>query len=313
MMKKLLLILFFIVPSICFSQEFSALQSKFNYNYSGKRISLEKNKFSRNFYKQFKVNHIQSMAIYGNYIIFVTNVHDKLNGLLFDINTTKKIADLTFDYGMLKNPHGNTLCFGTEFADNTDDMPVLYLSQWNFDGERGVLVYRIKKTDNVYSAELKQSILPDLSNMDFSKFGNGSTDWVVDTDNNILYSIAYKLKGSSRIVIGNATMICKFDLPKLSDGEKVLLDSSNILDNYQLSIINVVQDKCYYNGYIYMLSGPSSVPEWKKISVLNLSTKKIDSVVPLGKWQNEPECIVIFNNCIIQGYNTGNIYQLSFK
>jgi len=312
-MKKLLIILLFIVPSVCFSQEYNVSQTNFNYKYSGKQINLGKNKFSRNSYKQFQVSHIQSMAIYGNYIIFVTNVHDKLNGLLFDINTTEKIADLTFDYGMLKNPHGNTLCFGNEFADTTDDMPLLYLSQWNFDGERGVLVYRIKKTDDLYSAEFKQSILPDFSNMDFSKFGNGSTDWIVDTDNNMLYSIAYKLKGSSRIVKDNATMICKFYLPKLSDGEKVLLDSSNILDNYQLSIINVVQDKCYYDGHIYILSGPTPASEWKKIRVLNLSTKKIESEVPLVKWQDEPESIEIFNNSIIQGYNTGEIYQLYFK
>ena len=282
--------------------------------YSGERVVINSNKFGR---KQLSVPGTtgQSFASYGDYIV-ACNYDDgvspsEITAKLMSLSGNSVLATFSLPYGSVHRPHCNTCCFGNEFGSADSIVPLLYVSQWDYGYERGVLVYDIKLSGGVYSAELVQTIIPD--NIGVGYLGQGDIDWVVDTDNSMLYAFAYYLPGLSTIVEGNKEMICKFALPALSDGSLIELTEADILDNWEMGTFNYSQDKCYNSGKIYIVSGESSTyPDWTKIRVLDLARKEVVSEIPLAQFGGEPEGMDIVQGFLTYGYGGAYIYRLFF-
>ena len=229
----------------------------------------------------------------GNY----TNDHPFI--IVCNLEKGEYITTMHLNSADVRVPHCNVCCFGNEAFDDTP-FPPLYISQWNYNGERGALVVKIVYQNETFSCETIQTIIPKID--DKERFGYGSTDWIVDTDNNHLYSLAYYKSGSSTIIEGNKECICIFDLPKIADGSKIYLTNEDIVDSFDLEMFNFSQDKCYYNGLIYVSSGFHAYPDWIMIRTINLNTKVVESVLNLSAWSCEPQGLAIYKNDLLMNY-----------
>lgn len=277
--------------------------------YQGEHVIIDSNKFAR---KAIPIASSvgQSFAAYGDYLITCNYSDSTVTAKVMSLSNGTLLATLNLPYGSLHRPHCNVCCFGNEFGSENSIAPLLYVSQWDYEYQRGVLVYDFKLIDGVYSVELVQTIVP--NNIGTQYLGAGCVDWVVDTDNSMLYALAYYVAGSSTIVEGNKEMICKFALPKLVDGANIELTETDILDNWEMEMFNFSQDKCYNSGKIFVLSGYDTYPQWTKIRVIDLLRKEIVSVIPLAQYGGEPEGMDVVQGFLTYGYSGSNIYRLFF-
>lgn len=250
---------------------------------------------------------IQSIAIYDKFWFGVGHEYRDDKGklvnrcfiVIYNIESSKYITTLFVENLDLKCPHANVSCFGNEKLDDSI-FPPLYVSQWDYDGERGIIVIKIINHNNNFTCEVIQTILPNIKNMEV--FGYGATDWIVDTDRNKLYSLAYYKAGFSTIEKDNKECICVFNLPKINDGRSIVLLDEDIQDHFELEMINYSQDKCYYDGNIFVSSGHDSYPNWLKIRKIDLNKKCIISVMDISKWGGEPEGMDIYRKGILLNY-----------
>ena len=267
--------------------------------YSGERLYLgtkTKLPFLRKDWKTIGIpSYAQSLAIYGDYIVFFYGTANA-TGSLWSISNGTKICDLTFSYGALGRPHGNVICFGTEFAEGNTELPLLYVSQW--DNEGGCLVYNISTDGDTWSCELVQTIMVD--NMDADIYGSALGDWVVDKDANAIYSVKYRIASSSTKT-GNALHFCKFTLPKLSDGPSVVFSDTDIIDSFTTGMVQTTQDKKIHEGVLFFSAGNTSNNK-QKICAVSLTRKSIISVINLEGYGNEPEGIDIIDEGLVLGY-----------
>lgn len=278
--------------------------------------------FTRRFFTAFKnfpsEHFIQSSAISGNYWFGIgcgrldgSSNSQKQNFIVIcDLESSEYLTTLWADTGDLVVPHANVSCFGNDVLDGSP-FPPLYISQWDYNGERGVVVVKITECNGNYSCETIQTIIPDIK--DKEKFGRGATDWLVDTDNSKLYSLAYYIAGSSTIVESNKECICMFDLPKIDEGGNIVLTDDDIIDSFELEMFNYSQDKCYHKGNIYVSSGAPNHPEWLKIRCIDLAKKEIVSIMDLSKWGSEPEGMDIYDGDLLINYGGREQYILTVK
>ena len=266
--------------------------------YSGDLISLGSthHPYLRKLWKTFGLTlYAQSFAIHGNYIVFFYG-DGTSTGSLWRISDMTKLANLSFDYGSFNKPHGNVMNFGNEFASGNTDLPLLYLSQW--DGQGGCFVYDIHLNG---TCNLVQTIM--ASNMDTNRFGSSLGDWVVDKASNSIYSVKYHT-ASSLPSNTNYDNICRFNLPKLSDGASVVLTNADILESFTIPFTPIAQDKKIWNGLLFMAAGNPSYTGTQKIFVVDLGRKAIISTLNLSSYGDEPEGLEVLDEGLILGYGT---------
>lgn len=285
--------------------------------YDGEKITLTNRYKIVNPAIVASVAYHQSMAVYGKYMI--TSVYSgtgtaeqgaTCTGQIIDLETGEKV-NISFPIGLYNRPHCNTMVFGNEFATGNTILPLLYISMWDYSNERGCLVYNINKNGDEWTVNLVQAIIPNIQSIGTDIIGNGSTDWVVDTDNNFIYAMAYYIAGSSTIVQGNKQMIVKFALPKLSDGQEITLTGSDVLDHYETECFNYGQDKTYHCGKVYIIAGGgSSYREMNRLRVLDLLQRQIVTRINLNI-SSEPEGLTIYNDRMLFDYGF-NPFELIF-
>jgi hypothetical protein len=269
--------------------------------YSGERLFLgtkSKLPFLRKDWKTIGIpNFAQSLAIYGDYIVFFYGTANA-TGSIWSISGGTKIADLSFEYGTFGRPHGNVICFGTEFAEGNTELPLLYVSQW--DNEGGCLVYNISTDGSSWSCSLVQTIM--VENMDADRYGSNLGDWVIDNDARTIYSVKYKIASSSTLT-GNALHFCKFTLPKLSDGPSVVFTDTDVIDSFTTAMVQTTQDKKIHEGVLFFSAGNTSNNK-QKICAVSLTRKSIISEINLEGYGNEPEGIDIIDEGMVLGYGS---------
>jgi len=244
----------------------------------------------------------QSMAISGDYVLFQAVEGESLYSYVYDINESSLVEKINLPLGKYSTTHANCTCFGTEYYDGESLFPVLYVSQWDWRGTRGVLVYNIKKD---FSAEMVQVISP--KSIEKEVIGSGDIDWVIDTDNNKLYAFAYKLSGASTIIENNEEIITTFNLPPVRDNSEVLLSEADILDGFRCEILNYSQDKAYKDGKVYILSGGNKeqYSSMNNLWIIDLATKSIvwkENIYEDGLMHAEPEGLSFYGERLLLTY-----------
>ena len=248
------------------------------------------------------VNNGQDSACYGdNYITFNSNGYYKM----YTMNGDLLKASTALDQVATIAPHANSVCFGTERYDSGDTYPLLYVNAYNNTSlpTGACYVYRLL---NDMTTSLQQTILIDFAN-DPIWAGDGHSvrpygNFVVDTDNNKLY--AYVMIDSL-----NVTRFFKFDLPSLSDGAIVRLTTADIEEYFDIDWMYYMQGVCYYNGKIYATCG-FSVSDCK-LYVVDLTSKKATSVVPMGGFVGEPESAIVYDDTLYVS-STSKFFKLQF-
>lgn len=227
----------------------------------------------------------QGGAIYGDFLVsFDAADHGmKPNGHIYDVNTGKKICDITLGSTLEGKqyhiPHANQVSFSSEFYDGQSEFPLLYVSQVNggngekdIRGERGVLVYNLRKLgEGKYEPEMVQAIIPDLEDDELmQKLGNYTPNYVVDNDKHQFVIIGYpndswfRLSGSQPVAI--------VDMPPIGQKE-VVLRNSDIVDSYSLPVSLAPQQSFCYNGKVYSSCG---IPKQASLRIINLEGKSVE-------------------------------------
>lgn len=280
----------------------SVSKSEGLFEYSGDRIVLKPKYGVANTGLLTYGNYAQDSAVYGDtYITTSSTGYYKvytMNGDLLKASTAlDQLATIT--------PHCNSACFGTERYDAGDTYPLLYLNAYNNAGlpKGACYVYRLL---NNMTTSLQQTILIDFVD-DPIWAGDGHSvrpygNFIIDTDNNKLY--AYVMIDSL-----NVTRFFKFNLPTLAQGATIHLTTLDIEDYFDIEWMYYMQGVCYYNGKIYATCG-FSVNDCKLYAV-DLTTKKVTAIVPMGGFVGEPESAFVYNDTLYVSSAT-KFFKLQF-
>lgn len=248
------------------------------------------------------LGHKQSMVFYENIALFLYETSCDL----FDLSSLKKVSILTLPCDGYLTPHANSLSLGVNKYSQLSVLPLLYVSAW--DNGRQAFVYDIALIDGRYQGRLIQVIDP--GNVSSDIIGDGFLDWVIDTDSECMYSIAYHLKGSSQLYSGNYMHITKFAIPSL-ESQSVILSDSDVLDSFSVPVMTVFQDKCYYDGHIFVAAGHPGlgVVFDPKIFDIDLKNKTvIETLIPI---EGEPEGLCVYEGTKwLNFYGSSKVYNL---
>lgn len=240
----------------------------------------------------------QSFVIHNGKGFFVTPSDDGLICDLYDLKSARFVSQIKMPHDRYAKPHANTSCLGSLLFSDNSICPVVYVSAWN--NKREAFVYDLKCVFNEYSCSLVQVIDP--SSISESIIGGGYLDWVVDADNGFLYSLAYHIKNTSRVINGNYIHVTKFLLPPLSE-DYVALNDSDVVETFVVPMMAVFQDKAFYAGCIYIVAGISDdsglyPPRLYVINTNNKEQTELD--IPID---GEPEGF-----CFYEGHKWLNMY-----
>ena len=213
----------------------------------------------------------QDGAIWGN-LLFRFNARGE--GKVYDLETVKEGAELTpvatvmLDRAEEIVPHSNAVCFGTEYAEEGDEFPLLYSNIYNnyakeADRRVGVCcVYRLYRAGDGFATKLVQlirigftedSVLWCSENIaDVRPYGN----FTIDRDRDRYW--AFVMRDGTR-----TTRYFSFRLPRLCEGETdaalgikvVTLTPADILMSFDCPYHDYVQGACCHAGKIYSVEG----------------------------------------------------------
>ena len=219
----------------------------------------------------------QGMDINGDYMVScqhtgITTIYDISKG------SPEKVSQFNLA-SFHENNHCNVVSFGIEKAEKSDILPLMYISQCHkkpVNGKKDVLFVE-RVLPGMKSSELVQTIMYDDVNKDFGY----ALQWVIDTKNKMLYGYGNTINNNDP---ANRHRVIKFHLPKLSDGDFVVLKSEDALENYTIEEVSdfrfnpTGQGLYIYKGKLYM---PTGVDTEKKPSILyvwDLNTKTMETV-----------------------------------
>lgn len=273
----------------------------------------------------------QDGAIFGD-LLFRFNARGK--GKVYDLRTAAAgaemtpIATLMLDRADQIVPHSNAVCFGTEYAVEGDEFPLLYSNIYNnyakeADRRVGVCcVYRLYRDGEGFATTLLQLIRigftedsalwcsPDAA--DVRPYGN----FTIDRERGLFW--AYVMRDSSR-----TTRYFSFRLPRLADGETdaalgipcVTLSPADILTQFDCDYHDYVQGGCCHGGKIYSVEGfhadGEHPPALRVIDTLAQKQVLLTALADHG-CLIEPECIDFWGETCCYSDAHGAVYTVEF-
>lgn len=175
----------------------------------------------------------------------------------------------------------------------------VYLSEW--DGQHRCFVEELNYDVNakVWHSQLVQIITMSISD---DIRGIDNMDWIVDQENNMLYTQTCK-DGTSENATGLIYM--QFPLPSLDDNRNVTITDDQIIRRVEFPMIYISQDKFIYKGNMYIASGwGAGFPG--KITVIRLSDFSVVDEYDLSARNDEPEMIDMYKDNLLVFYWTAN-------
>lgn len=189
----------------------------------------------------------QSFAVNDDYFITVVGYTTNSTTLwLYNRHTWQRLAIITLP----QYYHGNTMKFSSKKPSDSN-IPYLYIDQWDSDRKLAIV-----KINNSYQATIVKTIIIH-STMDENLFGSGMTDWAIDEENGLMYSLTYKKSGSTSYADtnNNGLYICQFLLPDITDTTTVALTTAEIIKNWKRDCIYYRQHCELKNGLMFILAG----------------------------------------------------------
>ncbi len=267
----------------------------------------------------------QDGAIYGDFL-FRFNEAGKCN--VYSMPEQTELGEFILDKNELISPHGNSVCFGRDKLEPSDEFPLLYTNIYNNYSEaedkmEGVcLVYRLMRNGSTFSSSLVQILrIAFADNTDYwrsSKSGDVRPygNFTVDTENGILY--AFTMRDKERV-----TRYFAFDIPKPGDGvrdeyygcELVYLNIEDIKSSFDSEYSNYLQGACFHDGKIYSLEGfggPDVPPRLRVIDMMLQRQCGLIDLYALGI-TNEPELADFYDGKLCYADAYGNMWTFEFE
>ena len=204
--------------------------------------------------------------------------------------------------------HVNCACFGN-IVTKDNNIPLLYISECK--NKRRCFVESVNDSSillqTIYAKDEKGEI-------------ESALNWIVDRENSFLYSISRSSKDfKTSQTIHN--YITKYRLPRLEEGEEIILGVEDRLERYDIPFVNILQGAKIYDGKLYVVTGLSqqryefSKNAERAIIVIDLKVKKIIKKISLTYvTTNEPEDIDFYNGkCLLYCGQNGGIYEINLN
>lgn len=244
----------------------------------------------------------QGAALYGDYLF-----HATVNSEIHIYNMKEKKHITTLKLGTMG--HADTMSFGRQKVDESDDFPVLYISgsQSNTIGKGGdIYVYRIQRTSDETGEEKWQgTLIQHIVTPDVAIIGS-FPDVVIDTDKKIMWIMGWLNPNDYDKEAGANCTNCfsKYNIPDIRDGKpdnkgvyQLTLSEEERLSYFLVYDIHAItQGICLYNGKIICPYGMPSLP-FKGVDVVDIEKEKITQNVNLkGASIYEAEAAVMYEN-----------------
>ena len=262
----------------------------------------------------------QSAASYRNYCIMITD--NRASMYLYNLETKEMLCRVALKPGEGKDfmgyvlYHCNQATFGSDFYDESDPFPLLYISQRAGEDKRCfVEVYRIilaredaEEDYSSMSANLVQTIY--FPKMDREN-SLGNVNCVIDPDSHQIYT--YSRNNDTHDTNYGICKISRFAIPDVYN-ETVELTDSHIKSSFMLNCSAVnMQGGCICNGILFVGQGSKSAGHIY-LNVINLQKQKLEARIDLlrRRFTWEPEGCFSFGERIM--ITAGNsIWEVNFR
>ncbi len=273
----------------------------------------------------------QDGAVFGNYLF---RFDERGNGTVYDL---REINDKSVPVGTVclgvegaPVPHANSVMFGTEYAECTDEFPALYVNVYNNYANTDTplkgttCVYRITRDGDSFSASLVQIIevgfTEDASLWKASETADGPRPYgncAIDCEYGRYYAFVMRNENLG-------TRYFAFDLPELADGEfdekygvpHVVLTARDIKEQFDCPYHLFIQGATLKNGRIYSLEGfghdPAMPPAVRVIDLVNQREESYTRFAEHGL-TSEPEFIDFAGDVCYYSDNPGEIYIIDWE
>jgi len=244
-------------------------------------------------------NSAQGLAVWNGYGF---QFYDTGKVALFDIENETLVDELTLTESQAATTdlHSSNANFGPEFPTGNTQFPALYLTEQYGTGKCCVIDFRLSGSD------LSENLIQTIS---FSGTGYESSvgfKWVIDRENNFIYTIGPVGAFASELLIK------KFTLPLLSAGATVTLGDADVIDSFSLASGIAFQSALINDGKLFLLHGGSAYNG--KIHVVNFTTKAIEKTFDINTGY-ETEGIALHNHRLIVSYigESGRVYKINLR
>lgn len=245
---------------------------------------------------------LEGAALYGDYVFHATAgnaIH------IYNIREQKYVTMLK----MGTMGHADTVCFGVQKVDESDEFPVLYVSgsQSNSVGRGGeIYVYRIERlTDENGKEKWKGTLIQHILTPDVSIVGS-FPDVVIDQENRCLWMMGWLTAYEYNKEDGSGCTNCfsKYSIPEITSGKQdakgvyqLTLTEEERLSYFLVNDIHAItQGLCFCRGKIICPYGMPTV-SFKGIDVVDVSKQSLIYHVNLkGSKIGEPEAAVVYDN-----------------
>lgn len=289
------------------------------YNEDSKMIENEmkeeqKNTYNVSLFLEKRFSSSQGMAIFND-MIFVLNAGGRCD--VYDYITKQFI--ISFMIGSSgKYNHCNCANWGIEYPQGSV-YPLFYVT----DGLPGsptewhCKVEKVNKKDTQLYSECVQTIILDASS--FEDYGYlkpwGCPQWLVDRERGYLWVWSAKLRtlpSTTGDFSNNIYHATKFRIPKLSEGEVVTLDASDVLDQIQFKFdAYSTQGGCMHDGKIIYSYGFGDTTSPSKIRVYDTDKKVISSTLDFeGQLDVEFEDVEFYHNKLYLNTSSKYLYEI---
>lgn len=223
----------------------------------------------------------QGMCIYEDWLLSLQN---KGYATLYKLPSLEK-KTATFKLGCFGDTnHANVAAFGMEKFDESDPLPLVYVSQAYknaVNGEKDVC-YVERVSLNGSSETVQRIVLDDPKHL----YGY-ALQWTIDHKRHHLISFGNTISNNGE---GNRFRVMVFSIPHLSDGKVVHLTADDAIENYLIQDTDsrypskvIGQGACVWNDYLLMPTGLGSEEAPSIVYVLDLKTKKLRNILDLSK------------------------------
>ncbi len=256
-------------------------------------------------------------------------VYDLLDIEAGKVKELEPIGSFVLDKADIIAPHSNSVSFGTEFFDASDEYPLLYSNIYNNyakadDKLIGVCcVYRVERTEKSFKTTLVQLIeigftddpslwkaYPDRDGV--RPYGN----FVIDREAGYYYAFVMRNEELG-------TRYFKFKIPSLREGEidgaygvrRVILTPEDICDKFDCPYHKYIQGAIAHGKYIYSTEGfHNDQVNRPAIRIINLDKRIEDRYIDLLEmgYQCEPEMIDFHGDTCYYSDAGGNLYSIEF-
>ena len=253
----------------------------------------------------------QGMCIFEDWLLSVQNTG---YATLYKLPSLEK-KTATFKLGSFADTnHANVAAFGVEKFDDSDPLPLVYVSQAYrkvVNGEKDVCYVERISLDG--KAETVQRII-----LDDQQLYGYALQWTIDQQRRHLIGFGNTIANTAE---GNRFRVMVFSIPHLSDGQEVHLTAADAIENYFVQDTDsrypskvVGQGACVRNDCLLLPTGFGTEEAPSIIYVLDLKTRTLRNILDLSKTlTDEMEDIDFYQGDAYIQTNGRGVIKLDYK